>query len=217
MSLTNCPGCNNEVSTQEAECPHCGFVFQNQAFNSAGVGEQEGVALQSGSGYPSENQNMMGWFYGYIISFFVELFGVFLIVSGLISENNALPGFGFFVMIAGVVGLVICYMTCIYKGWSSISAEFARTSPGKAVGFMFIPLFNFYWIFQSWYGWSQDFNKFVSSRGRGELAVPEGLYLAGAILTVLAAIPYLGSLIGLAAAIVNVIALYKLCRSVDAL
>ena len=31
-----------------------------------------------------------------------------------------------------------------YQAWSAIQDGHARTSPGRAVGFVFIPLFNFY-------------------------------------------------------------------------
>ena len=35
----------------------------------------------------------------------------------------------------------------IYKMWAAIQGRGARTSAGMALGFMFIPLFNFYWLF----------------------------------------------------------------------
>ena len=35
----------------------------------------------------------------------------------------------------------------LYKFWKIIQDGFAKTSPGKAVGYFFIPLFNLYWIF----------------------------------------------------------------------
>jgi len=35
----------------------------------------------------------------------------------------------------------------LYKFWKIIQDGFAKTSPGRAVGYSFIPLFNFYWLF----------------------------------------------------------------------
>lgn len=35
----------------------------------------------------------------------------------------------------------------LYKFWKIIQDGFAKTSPGKAVGYSFIPFFNFYWLF----------------------------------------------------------------------
>src|SRR5438128_808183 len=55
----------------------------------------------------------------------------------------------------------IMSMVLLYKAWQSIQDGQARTTPGKAVGFMFIPLFNLYWIFQAIYGFAVDYNKYT--------------------------------------------------------
>jgi hypothetical protein len=47
-----------------------------------------------------------------------------------------------FSIAAGVLEYIL-----LYKFWKIIQDGFAKTSPGKAVGYSFIPLFNFYWIF----------------------------------------------------------------------
>ncbi len=61
----------------------------------------------------------------------------------------------------------------IYNFWKSIPQEFARTTPGKAVGFMLIPFFNLYWYFVAFYHGSKDIDKALSEyvqqgRNRGE-------------------------------------------------
>ena len=50
----------------------------------------------------------------------------------------------------------IALLVLLYKAWKVIPAAHARTTPGRAVGFLFIPCFNLYWIFQAFYGWAQD-------------------------------------------------------------
>ena len=52
-------------------------------------------------------------------------------------------------------------LSCIvhYKCWKAVPTEIARTTPGKAVGFLFIPVFNFYWAFVSYMGLAEDLNK----------------------------------------------------------
>jgi hypothetical protein len=57
-----------------------------------------------------------------------------------------------------------------YKLWKMIPREIARTTPGKAVGFLFIPFFNWYWQFVSYVGLSQDMNTTLRSRGIQYLA-----------------------------------------------
>lgn len=37
-----------------------------------------------------------------------------------------------------------------YKIWCSVDPDKAATTPGKAIGFIFIPFYNFYWAFITW-------------------------------------------------------------------
>jgi len=58
------------------------------------------------------------------------------------------------------ITVVATVLSCIvhYKCWKAVSKEIARTTPGKAVGFLFIPFFNFYWAFVSYMGLAEDLN-----------------------------------------------------------
>lgn len=56
---------------------------------------------------------------------------------------------------AGIVGLALIptVLFCSilhFQCWHSLPLEYRATSPGKAVGFLFIPVFNLYWAFVSW-------------------------------------------------------------------
>src|SRR5688572_19301652 len=42
---------------------------------------------------------------------------------------------------------MIANLVMIYKMWAALPPSHARTSPGKAVGLLFVPLFNIYWMF----------------------------------------------------------------------
>ena len=67
--------------------------------------------------------------------------------------------------VAGVVCLLIggiMQYIALYRAWSCLQYSTPRTSPGKAVGFMFIPLFNIYWIFQAYHGLAKDWNRIMS-------------------------------------------------------
>lgn len=73
---------------------------------------------------------------------------------GLVEPSAVLVMFGIIVAIVAVIfGLIalISGLRILHKLWSLISADKARTTPGKAVGLLFIPLFNFIWIFVTFY------------------------------------------------------------------
>ena len=72
-----------------------------------------------------------------------------------------------------------------YKMWKALPPALARTTPGKAIGFMFIPIYNFYWMFQAVWGWTQDFNRYRRERNLGAARAPEGVALAMCILGII--------------------------------
>ena len=64
-----------------------------------------------------------------------------------------------------VIASVIFQYLLLYQGWKSIPSDIARTTPGKAIGFLFIPIFNFYWMFIAYNGLGKDMNKTMQQRG----------------------------------------------------
>lgn len=73
----------------------------------------------------------------------------------------------------------------IYKMWAAIQGRGARTTAGRALGFMFIPLFNFYWFFQVYWGWTKDYNRIHESEDVELPLMPEGIGLAVCVLPLL--------------------------------
>jgi hypothetical protein len=83
----------------------------------------------------------------------------------------------FFDILAFIVLVVL-----VYKMWVALPAKNARTTPEKAVGYLFIPVYNFYWWFIALWGWSQDWNGYASKSNGKISRVPEFLPLSIAIL-----------------------------------
>ncbi|MBM3157088.1 MAG: hypothetical protein FJ004_07355 [Chloroflexi bacterium] len=111
---------------------------------------------------------------------------------------------------------VVCVF--IYKAWASIQDGYVRTGPCKALGFLFIPLFNLYWIFQAFWGFAVDFNKYVVRNNvTAAPRLPEGLFLAFCILYVATIIPFVGIAISLANFVIGAILISKVCDAVNAL
>ena len=82
----------------------------------------------------------------------------------------------YFAWLPLIPALIALYMM-IYKMWAAIQDGHARTSPGKAVGFMFIPLFNIYWFVQVFYGWAKDYNSFLVRHQLNAPKVSENTFL----------------------------------------
>jgi hypothetical protein len=61
----------------------------------------------------------------------------------------------------------------------------ARTSAGKALGFMFIPLFNLYWAFEVYWGWTKDYNRIAEPDDVELRRMPERIGLAVCVLPLL--------------------------------
>jgi hypothetical protein len=119
------------------------------------------------------------------------------------------------ILVLVLIGVVIAVMQFWYKAWWHIQDGHARTSPGQAVGFAFIPLFNLYWIFQMIWGLSVDFNKYLSRHGLPLKPLPEGMFLAIPILALGSWIPFLGTLASLAAGVLSILVIIKVCDTVN--
>jgi hypothetical protein len=67
------------------------------------------------------------------------------------------------IFLAWLSWLATWAMGCIflYKAWDLIQDGKPRTSPGLAVGFLFIPIFSLYWIFVAFWGLAQDLNMYA--------------------------------------------------------
>jgi hypothetical protein len=126
--------------------------------------------------------------------------------------EGVLVGLGFLgLLYASVINLIF-----IYKIWQAIADEYARTTPGKAIGFLFIPLFNLFWIFEVLWGFAKDCNNYIKSRSLAAKPLPEGMFLACSILVATSGIPYLGILCGLAYSVLWIIVVSRTCDTINA-
>ena len=70
--------------------------------------------------------------------------------------------------------------------WTIIQDGNARTTPGKAVGFCFIPFFSLYWIFVAYLGLAKDMNAYCDARSISGPKISEALALTTCIIRVVA-------------------------------
>lgn len=97
------------------------------------------------------------------------------------------------------VGAMITFMLwyiILFRCWELIQDGQARTTPGKAVGFLFIPVYMYYWNFVAYPGWAKDANQYVQNRGYPIAKLNPKTPTAMCILTLLSIIPGVILLIG---------------------
>jgi len=156
------------------------------------------------------------------------LFAILLGVAALLQNfiwYQEQPGLGVqLIAILGILGFVqflivqmIYNFVILWKMWSSIQDGYARTTPGKAIGFLFIPFFNVYWIFQVWGGFPHDYNNYVDRRGLSVSHLSSGVFTAYPVLILLTAIPFLGILAALVNMFLFVAIICRTCDAVNAL
>jgi hypothetical protein len=90
-----------------------------------------------------------------------------------------------YAVLSWVVGGVFWSMLH-YSCWTDLPEKFWATTPGRALGFLFIPLFNFYWVFISFPKLATGFNALRRERPELPIRNLRGVGIAYAITTVLA-------------------------------
>lgn len=122
-------------------------------------------------------------------------------LSGLILNN--LTWYLFYSEVLSVLSLVFSITSCvflllfIYRKWKFIKDN-SDISPGQAVGFLFIPVFNFYWIFIVFRKYAIIFNKvfYRNSITRNEISlglattIPILVVVSGALSIIIQFIDY---------------------------
>jgi serine/threonine protein kinase len=62
----------------------------------------------------------------------------------------------------------VLFLRMLYKAWEMLPIELARTTPGKAVGYLFIPFYNLYWCWKVLPGLASDYSRYLRETGSQE-------------------------------------------------
>jgi hypothetical protein len=113
------------------------------------------------------------WMWTFIGSFLGIVIGFVMFFGAL--TTNAAPGqadttnaklilFAIFVGAGVICSLLsqLFFLMNLYRAWSCLRAGAPRTTPGSAVGLLFVPFYNFYWVFVAIAGLPKDWNRIVS-------------------------------------------------------
>lgn len=64
-----------------------------------------------------------------------------------------------FMLTLGMVVANILFLRMLYRAWAALPSSRARTTPGKAVGYLFIPFYHLYWGWKVIPGFASDYNQ----------------------------------------------------------
>jgi hypothetical protein len=115
-----------------------------------------------------------------------------------------LVGSIFTVGLSAIASMVLFFII-LYRNWQLIQDGYARTTPGRAVGFLFIPFFNLYWIFEAFPGLVRDTNAYIQRHSLPVKLQDAGLATAFCVLSLLCLVPYLDIAAAIALLVIQII------------
>lgn len=155
MIKTNCPNCFRQYEVEDsaagryADCPSCGKRFRVQA-----------AVTKTGYGRPERLSIALALVFQCIF-----MGGTLLqAIAGMDGDEAAAAG----VAVLFLVPAILCAIFSAilhYKCWAAMPEGFARMTPGKAVGYLFIPCFNLFWVFPTFGGLGSDCAALARAKG----------------------------------------------------
>ena len=125
-----------------------------------------------------------------IISSFSTYVGRYGMARAVMGRMHGGGVFGALAAPVFIVSIVF-FMIWHYNNWELVDPDLRKTTPGRAVGFLFIPFYNFYWIFVSfiwlWQGLNETGKRHM---GNSWIELQQGIPIAFAILVLLSGIPF---------------------------
>lgn len=153
------------------------------------------------------------WLYAIGVSVFLLLAAVARLISTFSDDGKPVYSLLF------LFGALLFMLSLYHKAWLAIQDGYARTTPGHAVGYSFIPVFNWYWIFVVMVGFVSDYNAFAERKKLDREPLSRWLFLSLAITWVISSLPRLpgGGFFILVTMILQTIAIFKLAAAIDGL
>ncbi len=175
-----CPFCGEEIIFEAVKCKHCGEWLNRRPIDTQRTKSSDHIG----------NTGI------YLITLFC---GLFLCVIGVaFGAANLEAAAGGFIILGAIALLVatIYYWVLFYQVWRFVINESYRNSlepsietPGKVIGFLFIPFFNLYWGFRVFGKLPIDYNVLARAKS-SDKKMSMGLGIAIPILILFSFIPY---------------------------
>ena len=226
---TQCPGCKAKFNVNEqsvgkkAKCPKCAQPFTIEPLVEApaqppvkqaepataaevpakttvpaAMAEKKPVKEKPGAKKLSKTLYVYCWAAAQIIAGVLGLLGVMLALrkAGNTTLLATFAAADIFLICSLAIELLL-----FYKMWSAIQDSEASATPGKAVGFLLIPVFNIYWALCMITGFAEDYNAFIQRRSIKTKNLSLILCLVYAVMFILYATVVTTPLIGVLASV----------------
>jgi len=105
------------------------------------------------------------------------LYALYIGADGGLSVDEMAP-----VIVPLFFIVTLAHLRFIYRSWSSIRDGRPRMTPGKAVGLLFVPIFNIYWVFHVYGGFATDYNAYIERKHLSVSPLSRGLLAWNAFL-----------------------------------
>ena len=114
-------------------------------------------------------------------------------------------------------GFPFIFFFFIYKGWEAVPENSRGLKPWKAIGQLFIPLFNLYWVFVAIKDLPKELNAYIQKNGVQTPLLSESMALWISILVILMVIPWLDFFVAIALWIIAIIFMNNLKKTLIAI
>jgi hypothetical protein len=105
---------------------------------------------------PASLKNLFTWW-----TVFMVLTLIYQVFSGFLPTDGAMIAVSCIAEIV-IITYAVLQFILLYRFWKIDQDGFASITPGKAVGYLFIPIFNIYWIFRVYCGLANDQNRYIA-------------------------------------------------------